>query len=193
MCSRYYGWNRCQRCLFLKISFQRWHVFLFSGVWATRVIPKGRRFGPFVGEKKKRSQVTSNVYMWEVCCSISSFADQILTFTRETNTVRRCAAARNSYMKNQNTHLFNVLQEKIHFFYCILAAIVNAWPLLYFINNIVCLLVSWRFISQPGAGCVLMPQIRWRETGFDTWTGHAPVKSRIFSLWRLTGLFTTKF
>nr|XP_033482468.1 PR domain zinc finger protein 2 [Epinephelus lanceolatus] len=36
------------------------------GVWATRVIPKGKRFGPFVGEKKKRSQVTSNVYMWEV-------------------------------------------------------------------------------------------------------------------------------
>lgn len=40
--------------------------FLFSGVWATQVIPKGKRFGPFVGEKKKRSQVTSNVYMWEV-------------------------------------------------------------------------------------------------------------------------------
>ncbi|KAM9859332.1 PR domain zinc finger protein 2 [Aulostomus maculatus] len=37
-----------------------------EGVWATRVIPKGKRFGPFVGEKKKRSQVTSNVYMWEV-------------------------------------------------------------------------------------------------------------------------------
>uniref|UniRef100_A0A672ZZU1 PR domain containing 2, with ZNF domain b n=1 Tax=Sphaeramia orbicularis TaxID=375764 RepID=A0A672ZZU1_9TELE len=36
------------------------------GVWATRAIPKGERFGPFVGEKKKRSQVTSNVYMWEV-------------------------------------------------------------------------------------------------------------------------------
>uniref|UniRef100_H3DBC6 PR/SET domain 2 n=1 Tax=Tetraodon nigroviridis TaxID=99883 RepID=H3DBC6_TETNG len=36
------------------------------GVWATRLIPKGRRFGPFAGEKKKRSQVTSNVYMWEV-------------------------------------------------------------------------------------------------------------------------------
>lgn len=36
------------------------------GVWATQVIPKGKRFGPFVGEKKKRSQVTSNVYMWEV-------------------------------------------------------------------------------------------------------------------------------
>ncbi|KAM3878022.1 PR domain zinc finger protein 2 [Diretmus argenteus] len=36
------------------------------GVWASRVIPKGKRFGPFVGEKKKRSQVTSNVYMWEV-------------------------------------------------------------------------------------------------------------------------------
>uniref|UniRef100_A0A8C9XNL9 PR/SET domain 2 n=1 Tax=Sander lucioperca TaxID=283035 RepID=A0A8C9XNL9_SANLU len=37
------------------------------GVWATQVIPKGKRFGPFVGEKKKRSRVTSNVYMWEVC------------------------------------------------------------------------------------------------------------------------------
>uniref|UniRef100_A0A3B4GPZ5 PR domain zinc finger protein 2-like n=1 Tax=Pundamilia nyererei TaxID=303518 RepID=A0A3B4GPZ5_9CICH len=36
------------------------------GVWATRVIPKGKKLGPFVGEKKKRSQVTSNVYMWEV-------------------------------------------------------------------------------------------------------------------------------
>nr|XP_040058827.1 PR domain zinc finger protein 2 isoform X1 [Gasterosteus aculeatus aculeatus]XP_040058828.1 PR domain zinc finger protein 2 isoform X1 [Gasterosteus aculeatus aculeatus] len=36
------------------------------GVWATQSIPKGQRFGPFVGEKKKRSQVTSNVYMWEV-------------------------------------------------------------------------------------------------------------------------------
>ncbi|XP_074525799.1 PR domain zinc finger protein 2 [Halichoeres trimaculatus] len=36
------------------------------GIWATQVIPKGKRFGPFVGEKKKRSQVTSNVYMWEV-------------------------------------------------------------------------------------------------------------------------------
>ncbi|XP_011473104.1 PR domain zinc finger protein 2 isoform X1 [Oryzias latipes] len=36
------------------------------GVWATQGIPKGKRFGPFVGEKKKRSQVTSNVYMWEV-------------------------------------------------------------------------------------------------------------------------------
>lgn len=36
------------------------------GVWASRIIPKGKRFGPFVGERKKRSQVTSNVYMWEV-------------------------------------------------------------------------------------------------------------------------------
>uniref|UniRef100_A0AAV2M8H9 Uncharacterized protein n=1 Tax=Knipowitschia caucasica TaxID=637954 RepID=A0AAV2M8H9_KNICA len=36
------------------------------GVWTTQLIPKGRKFGPFVGEKKKRSQVTSNVYMWEV-------------------------------------------------------------------------------------------------------------------------------
>ncbi|XP_029630481.1 PR domain zinc finger protein 2-like isoform X2 [Salmo trutta] len=36
------------------------------GVWASRLIPKGKRFGPFVGEKKKRSQVSSNVYMWEV-------------------------------------------------------------------------------------------------------------------------------
>ncbi|XP_077059661.1 PR domain zinc finger protein 2 isoform X2 [Siphateles boraxobius] len=35
------------------------------GVWASRLIPKGKRFGPFVGERKKRSQVTSNVYMWE--------------------------------------------------------------------------------------------------------------------------------
>ncbi|KAG7319082.1 hypothetical protein KOW79_017556 [Hemibagrus wyckioides] len=36
------------------------------GVWASCLIPKGKRFGPFVGERKKRSQVTSNVYMWEV-------------------------------------------------------------------------------------------------------------------------------
>lgn len=37
-----------------------------TGVWASRLIPKGKRFGPFMGERKKRSQVTSNVYMWEV-------------------------------------------------------------------------------------------------------------------------------
>ncbi|XP_036415251.1 PR domain zinc finger protein 2 [Colossoma macropomum] len=36
------------------------------GVWASSLIPKGKRFGPFIGERKKRSQVTSNVYMWEV-------------------------------------------------------------------------------------------------------------------------------
>ncbi|XP_069096887.1 PR domain zinc finger protein 2 isoform X2 [Pleurodeles waltl] len=36
------------------------------GVWTTKRILKGRKFGPFVGEKKKRSQVKSNVYMWEV-------------------------------------------------------------------------------------------------------------------------------
>uniref|UniRef100_A0A672TY81 SET domain-containing protein n=1 Tax=Strigops habroptila TaxID=2489341 RepID=A0A672TY81_STRHB len=37
-----------------------------SGVWATKSILKGKKFGPFVGDKKKRSQVKSNVYMWEV-------------------------------------------------------------------------------------------------------------------------------
>lgn len=37
-----------------------------SGVWATKPIFRGRKFGPFVGDKKKRSQVKSNVYMWEV-------------------------------------------------------------------------------------------------------------------------------
>uniref|UniRef100_A0A8V0ZGX9 PR/SET domain 2 n=1 Tax=Gallus gallus TaxID=9031 RepID=A0A8V0ZGX9_CHICK len=36
------------------------------GVWATKSILKGKKFGPFVGDKKKRSQVKSNVYMWEV-------------------------------------------------------------------------------------------------------------------------------
>ncbi|XP_069848798.1 PR domain zinc finger protein 2-like isoform X1 [Dipodomys merriami] len=36
------------------------------GVWATKPILKGKKFGPFVGEKKKRSQVKNNVYMWEV-------------------------------------------------------------------------------------------------------------------------------
>nr|XP_056721075.1 PR domain zinc finger protein 2 [Euleptes europaea] len=36
------------------------------GVWATKPIFKGRKFGPFVGDKKKRSQVKSNVFMWEV-------------------------------------------------------------------------------------------------------------------------------
>ncbi|KAJ6656837.1 hypothetical protein lerEdw1_003168 [Lerista edwardsae] len=36
------------------------------GVWATKPIFKGRKFGPFVGDKKKRSQVKNNVYMWEV-------------------------------------------------------------------------------------------------------------------------------
>ncbi|NWW83458.1 PRDM2 protein, partial [Climacteris rufus] len=27
------------------------------GVWATKAILKGKKFGPFVGDKKKRSQV----------------------------------------------------------------------------------------------------------------------------------------
>ncbi|KAI5139266.1 Pr Domain Zinc Finger Protein 2 [Manis pentadactyla] len=36
------------------------------GIWATKPILKGRKFGPFVGDKKKRSQVKNNVYMWEV-------------------------------------------------------------------------------------------------------------------------------
>uniref|UniRef100_A0A8C3IAC7 SET domain-containing protein n=1 Tax=Chrysemys picta bellii TaxID=8478 RepID=A0A8C3IAC7_CHRPI len=36
------------------------------GVWATKSILKGKKFGPFVGDKKKRSQVKNNVYMWEV-------------------------------------------------------------------------------------------------------------------------------
>ncbi|XP_067328963.1 PR domain zinc finger protein 2 [Anolis sagrei] len=36
------------------------------GVWATKPIGRGRKFGPFVGDKKKRSQVKSNVFMWEV-------------------------------------------------------------------------------------------------------------------------------
>ncbi|XP_061457203.1 PR domain zinc finger protein 2 isoform X2 [Rhineura floridana] len=36
------------------------------GVWATKPIFRGRKFGPFAGDKKKRSQVKSNVYMWEV-------------------------------------------------------------------------------------------------------------------------------
>ncbi|XP_059807850.1 PR domain zinc finger protein 2 [Hypanus sabinus] len=36
------------------------------GVWATRFIQKGRKYGPFFGERKKKSQVKSNVYMWEV-------------------------------------------------------------------------------------------------------------------------------
>ena len=40
--------------------------FYFLGVWATKPILKGKKFGPFVGDKKKRSQVKNNVYMWEV-------------------------------------------------------------------------------------------------------------------------------
>lgn len=40
--------------------------FVFLGVWATKPILKGKKFGPFVGDKKKRSQVRNNVYMWEV-------------------------------------------------------------------------------------------------------------------------------
>lgn len=40
--------------------------FSFLGVWATKPILKGKKFGPFVGDKKKRSQVKNNVYMWEV-------------------------------------------------------------------------------------------------------------------------------
>ncbi|KAK0134499.1 PR domain zinc finger protein 2 [Merluccius polli] len=31
-----------------------------------QTIPKGKSFGPFVVEEKKRSQVSSNVYVWEV-------------------------------------------------------------------------------------------------------------------------------
>lgn len=53
-----------------RVSGIRCFSFSPPGVWATQVIPKGKRFGPFVGEKKKRSQVTSNVYMWEVCCRL---------------------------------------------------------------------------------------------------------------------------
>ncbi|XP_061584271.1 PR domain zinc finger protein 2 [Cololabis saira] len=56
-------WNGLPDCLHLgpsDINQSR------IGVWATKIIPKGKRFGPFVGDKKKRSQVTSNVYMWEV-------------------------------------------------------------------------------------------------------------------------------
>ncbi|XP_063799591.1 PR domain zinc finger protein 2 isoform X2 [Pseudophryne corroboree] len=36
------------------------------GIWTRKPLPKGKKFGPFVGEKKKRSQVKNNVYMWEV-------------------------------------------------------------------------------------------------------------------------------
>ncbi|XP_069802995.1 PR domain zinc finger protein 2 isoform X3 [Dendropsophus ebraccatus] len=36
------------------------------GVWAKKPLPRGKKFGPFIGEKKKRSQVKNNVYMWEV-------------------------------------------------------------------------------------------------------------------------------
>uniref|UniRef100_A0A6I8QA33 PR domain containing 2, with ZNF domain n=1 Tax=Xenopus tropicalis TaxID=8364 RepID=A0A6I8QA33_XENTR len=36
------------------------------GVWARRQVQRGKKFGPFLGEKKKRSQVKNNVYMWEV-------------------------------------------------------------------------------------------------------------------------------
>ncbi|XP_056409391.1 PR domain zinc finger protein 2 [Hyla sarda] len=36
------------------------------GIWAQKPLPRGKKFGPFIGEKKKRSQVKNNVYMWEV-------------------------------------------------------------------------------------------------------------------------------
>ncbi|KAG8434284.1 hypothetical protein GDO86_012601 [Hymenochirus boettgeri] len=36
------------------------------GVWTKKTVPRGKKFGPFIGEKKKRSLVKSNVYMWEV-------------------------------------------------------------------------------------------------------------------------------
>ncbi|XP_077106353.1 PR domain zinc finger protein 2 isoform X1 [Ranitomeya variabilis] len=36
------------------------------GIWARKLLPRGKKFGPFAGEKKKRSQVKNNVYMWEV-------------------------------------------------------------------------------------------------------------------------------
>lgn len=57
--ARFWSMQYCQRVWL-------WFLIWSSGVWATKPIFRGRKFGPFAGDKKKRSQVKSNVYMWEV-------------------------------------------------------------------------------------------------------------------------------
>ncbi|XP_026117081.1 PR domain zinc finger protein 2-like isoform X2 [Carassius auratus] len=70
------------------------------GVWASRVIPKGKRFGPFVGERKKRSQVTSNVYMWEVYFPASGWMCVDATDPMKGNWLRYVNWARSSQEQN---------------------------------------------------------------------------------------------
>ncbi|XP_051528105.1 PR domain zinc finger protein 2-like [Myxocyprinus asiaticus] len=70
------------------------------GVWASRLIPKGKRFGPFVGERKKRSQVTSNVYMWEVYFPAWGWMCVDATDPLKGNWLRYVNWARNSQEQN---------------------------------------------------------------------------------------------
>uniref|UniRef100_A0A671TAJ9 SET domain-containing protein n=1 Tax=Sinocyclocheilus anshuiensis TaxID=1608454 RepID=A0A671TAJ9_9TELE len=70
------------------------------GVWASRLIPKGKRFGPFVGERKKRSQVTSNVYMWEVYFPASGWMCVDATDPMKGNWLRYVNWARSSQEQN---------------------------------------------------------------------------------------------
>uniref|UniRef100_A0A673GUD6 PR domain zinc finger protein 2-like n=1 Tax=Sinocyclocheilus rhinocerous TaxID=307959 RepID=A0A673GUD6_9TELE len=70
------------------------------GVWTSRLIPKGKRFGPFVGERKKRSQVTSNVYMWEVYFPASGWMCVDATDPMKGNWLRYVNWARSSQEQN---------------------------------------------------------------------------------------------
>ncbi|CAH1240036.1 PRDM2 [Branchiostoma lanceolatum] len=49
-----------------ELEVKRSGVSTKNGVWCKRSIPKGVKYGPFKGEKKKKSQVTNPDYMWEI-------------------------------------------------------------------------------------------------------------------------------
>lgn len=107
-----------------------------SGVWASRLIPKGKRFGPFAGEKKKRSQVTSNVYMWEVG---RRGRHQLFKPLRARSWQLRRRASDQRFSRA-------LTMMSAHVCPC---GRCKSKP---------CLLVSPRFISQHEVGCVWTPQ-----------------------------------
>ncbi|XP_078615109.1 uncharacterized protein LOC144884094 [Branchiostoma floridae x Branchiostoma japonicum] len=49
-----------------ELEVKRSGVSTKNGVWCKRSIPKSVKYGPFKGEKKKKSQVTNPDYMWEI-------------------------------------------------------------------------------------------------------------------------------